>query len=342
MFRDTLFLIELILYKKNQSTNMNVNYTELILKSLKNSLTGQEKIEFETWLSIDGNDKQYQKLRDLWDTSGTMTYPEIEAQLNVDEAYNKVLQRTQFLSHRKKRRSIRPYLVAASLALLVAAFGYLTLGVNELDYQSITAEANMEYTLPDNSTLWMSKGSEISYQKDFINNRNIKMNGQVMYEVTHNPDKPFTIDADGMDVTVLGTKFIVSNTVQSEYVHVINGKVQVDDKQGKAKKLILTKNMTANRESGNMSMTDNALGNDMFWASESLSYNNASLEKIFDELETYFDVTIETNNRFAKCPFTGIFTDDKLDEILSTLEVIYELNINKNSEIITITGPSCK
>ena len=322
---------------------MNVNYTELIIKSLKNDLTAQEKQTFDSWLSQDDNDMQYQKIRNLWETSGTLTYPEIEAQLNVDEAYNKVLQRTQFLGNSKKRKSIRPYLVAASLALLVAAVGYMTLGMDGLDdYHSITAEANMEYTLPDSSTLWLSKGSEVLYHKDFANHRDIKMNGQVMYEVTHNPEKPFTIDAYGMDVTVLGTKFIVSNKAKGDYVHVINGKVQVDDKKGDSDRLLLTKTMTANREAGNMTITEDSYANDMFWASQSLSYNDTSLEKIFDELERYFDTTIETDNRFSNCKFKGTFTGDKLSEILSTLEVIYDLEINKNYESITINGPSCK
>lgn len=322
---------------------MNVNYIELIIKSLQDNLTADEKQVFDSWLSQDDNDMQYQKIRNLWETSGTLTYPEIEAQLNVDEAYDKVLQRTQFLSNSRKRRSIRPYLVAASLALLVAAVGYMTLGISDLDdYNSITAEANMEYTLPDNSTLWLSKGSEVLYHKDFANHRDIKMNGQVMYEVTHNPEKPFTIDADGMGVTVLGTKFIVSNAIQSDYVYVINGKVQVDDKEGDAERLILTKSMTANREAGSMTMTEDSYANDMFWASQSLSYNDTSLETIFDELETYFDTTIKTDNQFTDCKFKGTFTGDQLDDILSTLEVIYDLEININSETITINGPSCK
>jgi len=145
-----------------------------------------------------------------------------------------------------------------------------------------------------------------------------------------------------MGVTVLGTKFIVSNAIQSDYVYVINGKVQVDDKEGDAERLILTKSMTANREAGSMTMTEDSYANDMFWASQSLSYNDTSLETIFDELETYFDTTIKTDNQFTDCKFKGTFTGDQLDDILSTLEVIYDLEININSETITINGPSCK
>jgi len=320
---------------------MNVNYTQIVINSLQENLDAQDQKKLDTWLSQNNNDLKYQKIKELWDASGTLSYPEIEAHLNVDEAYNKVVQRTKFISI-KKNKSKRPYLIAASLALLVAAMGYLTLGVDKLDnYNTITAEANMEYTLPDNSTVWLSKNTELSYHKDFTNNRMIKMNGKAMYDVTHNPQKPFVIDAEGMDVTVLGTRFIVSNE-DLDYVHVINGKVQVDDKKEQSERLILTKDMTANRDAGRISLTDDAYANDMFWASQSLKYNNASLEKIFDELETYFDTTIDTDNRFEKCAFNGTFTGENLEDILSTLEVIYELEITKTKETITINGPSCK
>ena len=323
---------------------MNINFTQLIIKSLENTLSITEQKDFDAWLRIDSNKKQYHKIKVLWDASGTLTYPEIEAHLDVEVAYKNVLERTQFIKTTKKRRSIRPYLVAASMALLMGVFGYWALDFTSADsFTTITADANMEYTLPDNSTIWLSKDSEVAYHNDFVNNRQVKMKGQVMYEVTHNPEKPFTIDAEDMDVTVLGTKFIVSNTFnQTDYVQVINGKVQVDDKKGQSPQLILTKNMTANREAGKMTISDEAYANDMYWASKSLGYNNASLEKIFDELETYFDTTIETNNQFANCKFKGTFTGDGLDDILSTLEVIYQLEINKNIDNIIINGPSCQ
>ena len=321
---------------------MKVDYTSLILKSLEDNLSDKESIFFDQWLSNDENNFQYQKLKNIWETSGTLTYPEIEAQLNIDEAFDKVLKRTRFISTHTKSR--KPFLIAACAILLVVVLGYLSLNLNSSNqYTTIYAEANMKYTLPDNSTVWLSKDSELSYHNDFANNRKIRMEGKVMYEVTHDPQNPFVIDAESMDVSVLGTKFIVSNSEgSSDYVHVINGKVQVDDKKGNKSRTILTKDMTTTRTGNQLVLSDITIANEMFWASNSLSYNNTSLDIIFDELESYFDTEIKTKNQFSKCKFNGTFTGDKIEDILSTLEVIYELEIKKSSGTITISGPSCK
>ena len=322
---------------------MNIDYTSLVLKSFDNGLTEDERHSLDKWLLDKNNLSQYQKIEAIWKKSGQLSYPEIEAQLDIDQAFKNVMERTQFVqpAKRKKRRS---FLVASSLAILVAAISYLTLSINSnSQFETIYADNNMEYVLPDNSKVWLSKGSELSYQKDFDNNRNVKMNGKVLYEVTHNPEKPFVIDAEGMEVTVLGTKFIVSNTDEgADYVDVINGKVKVDDKLGKSENLILTKGMAAQRSEGNMQYSENNSANEMFWASKSLRYNNVSLETIFDDLEIYFDKKILTNNQFSNCKFKGTFSGEKLEDVLSTLQVIYELEMINDQNGVKIEGPSCK
>lgn len=325
--------------------NANFDYPSLVLRSFDNALSGSEKDALDQWLLIGNHTAQYRKLQTLWNSSGQLSYPEIEAELNVDEAFNKVMKRTQFAnSGQEKRISYKPLMLASCLFLLVGILGYLTLRTNtQENYETIYAEANMEYTLPDNSKVWLSKGSNLSYQKDFASNRNITMNGKVMYEVTHNPNNPFVIDAEGMEITVLGTKFIISNTgASADYVDVINGKVKVADKQGQSENLILTKGMSAQINKGQLQLVDNSAANEMFWASGSLRYNNSSLETIFADLEKYYDINIVTNNQFSNCKFKGAFYDEELKDVLATLKVIYDLEIQNVAHGITIDGAPCK
>lgn len=322
---------------------MSKNYNSLIIKALENRLSDNDKQAFELWLLEGDNDVHFSNIKRIWQKSESLSYPELEEKLNVELAFQKVLKRTQFVNNKKNFR-IRPYLIAASLAFIIAFTGFIGLSIqNKNQYETIYASSNMEYVLPDNSKVWLTKNAKLSFYKDFTEKRSIKMKGQVMYEVTHNPEKPFVIDADGMDVTVLGTKFIVSNfSEKGDYVHVINGKVQVDDKQGERERLILTKDMTATRSGKGLDFTKQNYINGMFWATQSLSYDNTSLENIFDELEEHFNVQIVTDRQFSECKFKGTFTNEKIDDILSTLEVIYDLEISNNSGEITINGPSCK
>jgi len=324
---------------------MKANYTQLILRSLENNLSDSEKIIFGNWLKEKENTLKYENIKSIWDKSGKLSYPELEASLNVEEAYQNVKRRTGNIKQISPGKRKFPFLVAASFVLLAMACGYFALQLNsDSNFESFTAKENMEYTLPDESTVWLNKGTELSYHLDFKNQRDIKLDGKALFEVTHNPEKPFTIDADGMDVTVLGTKFIVSNEQKNTaYVHVINGKVKVQHTEKNVEPLHLTKDMTAERSKSNLKLTDNVYANQMFWATNTLQYKDTSLEKIFDDLESYFDKTIESNDVFKDCNFNGSFSGQNIQEILGTLEVIYNLKIDVDSspDKISITGPSC-
>ncbi len=326
---------------------MKANYTSLVLKSLENNLSESEKITFANWLHVEDNFKKYQKIKQIWNESGKLTYPELEASLNVEEAYQKVKRKaglsdatTRYITPKKRRT---PYLVAASFILLAMTCSYFLLQfITSNDFKTLTAVQNMEYTLPDLSTVWLSEGTELSYHPDFKNHRNIKLDGKALFEVIHDTEKPFTVDADGMDVTVLGTKFIVSNEETSTaYIHVINGKVKVEDPNNNVQPHILTQDMTVEKIESKLKITDKIYANQMFWATNKLYYKDASLERIFDDLENYFHTTITYSDTFKDCNFSGSFSEQNIQEILSTLEIIYNLEIEKKPGNISITGPSC-
>lgn len=83
--------------------------------------------------------------------------------------------------------------------------------------------------LADGSTLTLQPGSSVSYYEPFgQSSRDISMSGDVLYAVAKDPAHPFTVLAEGITTTALGTQFRVQTTARHRVsVRVLEGRVVV-------------------------------------------------------------------------------------------------------------------
>lgn len=232
--------------------------------------------------------------------------------------------------------------MAACFTLVAIILGGLVMNLNKEDnYTTILASKNEEIKLPDNSKVWMTKGSEIKYANDFKNNRNLILSGKAMFDVIHNAQSPFSITTEDMEVTVLGTKFVI-NEQGEQYVEVIEGKVRVADlKNSKSQPHILAKGLAVKRSLAGNLAPNTVSDNSMYWATKTLSYEENLLTEVFKDLEEYFGKTVTLSKEFKDCPFTGKFSDKDLSSILESLKLIYNLSIEQTDSSIRIAGGTC-
>lgn len=321
------------------------NIESLLSKSITGELSTQEKIEFDKWLERDGNRKIYKEFKTIWIELDDISLTEV-VDIDVQKALNITKDKIKFqnppiYASRFKRR---PYLIAACIAVLTLLFGGLILSLYDTtEYTTILAIDNREILLPDNSIVYLNKGSELKYADDFNTNRFLKLTGKGMFDVVHNPDFPFVVSSENMAVTVLGTKFIVNaESNQQNYVRVIDGKVKVhDSKYPTNKDHILVKDDVVARENDGMLMNDEVIDNSIFWASKVLRYKEVSLVQLFKELSEYYNVEIEVSEDLRNCPFTGIFSDLNISSILENLKLIYDLSIEQEDRKVLISGNPC-
>lgn len=83
--------------------------------------------------------------------------------------------------------------------------------------------------LSDSSTIYLGAGSSLSYPKQFVENkREVKLKGEAFFEVSKNPNMPFSVISDEVITQVLGTSFEVEAFEGSSIlVSVSTGKVRV-------------------------------------------------------------------------------------------------------------------
>lgn len=109
------------------------------------------------------------------------------------------------------------FALAAVACALVALF-FLPRGVvNETDASEnhlyvASEDSNMNIILPDGSTVTLTAGSRLIFSNMENNVRNARLEGECFFEVSHDPDCPFVVDADDLTVTVRGTKFNVNTS----------------------------------------------------------------------------------------------------------------------------------
>lgn len=87
--------------------------------------------------------------------------------------------------------------------------------------------------LPDGSVVWLNSKSKLTYPSVFNNGtREVELEGEALFDVTHNPDKPFTVITPAYRINVLGTVFNVKSYSANMVFEttLISGSVKVQEK----------------------------------------------------------------------------------------------------------------
>lgn len=70
----------------------------------------------------------------------------------------------------------------------------------------------LQFTLPDSSHVWLCRYSTLQYPAEFYRgNRNVRLSGEAYFEVRHDNEHPFIVEARRVRIRVTGTKFSVSD-----------------------------------------------------------------------------------------------------------------------------------
>ncbi len=77
--------------------------------------------------------------------------------------------------------------------------------------------------LSDGSKIHLNSGSSISYPSQFIEgkNREVTLKGEAFFEIAHDSLHPFYVNADHLQISVLGTKFNVQSYIEDETTDVV-------------------------------------------------------------------------------------------------------------------------
>ena len=163
----------------------------------------------------------------------------------VDRAWNKLYDRLDadglLLSGRQDRKRLSASMLwkwGAVAAIWVGICVFLTVTYRKvgesveaqaLIMQENTEQSTLVTTLEDGSIVYMGGETSLQYPEHFsMDKREVSLQGNALFDVTGNRERPFLIETEEVRIEVLGTMFHVKSDVGSTFeLSVQRGKVKV-------------------------------------------------------------------------------------------------------------------
>lgn len=198
-------------------------------------------------------------------------------------------------------------------------------------------------TLPDGSTASLNSESRLVYHpKDYNKSeRSIHFGGEGYFQVKHDIDIPFFINAQGLQVKVVGTKFnlLVRETDRTAELALEEGRVLLLSTNTK-KQVILNENQKAilDYSTGNITVIyDDQIKDISAWRHGDMIFRNTPLAQVIRMIEDNYNVHIKINsNNYLDDPFTSTLPINNLNEVLEVLEHSYHLKAVINGKEIIL------
>lgn len=200
--------------------------------------------------------------------------------------------------------------------------------------------------LADGTRVFLNSGSSIKYPDTFsdIDTRTVELDGEAYFEVTKNREKPFVVQADKLNVRVLGTKFVMSSYLEDENAQTIllEGSVALyksKEKYQSKYSSMLQPGQIGELVSGQDTFEIRNVDTNLYtgWLEGRLILNHLPFPMILKKLERHFNCSIENKNReLEKQIFTANFENEDIDAALSAFQKNFPFEYIKvdNNKII--------
>lgn len=315
---------------------------KLIVRCLAGEATDMEQGRLKVWLDQEENKIQYEEFKVIWMASAGLhrTYsPDLE--LARRKIQNGIGQTVKLNPWSWVGKAAAVLVIAAGLSWLVSEYS----GTRDTRFVSMeeiaTGPAMDSVVLSDGSKVWLNAGTTLKYPTNFSGpERRIFLTGEAFFEVAHNANKPFIVEAEGTVTKVLGTSFNIKTGEADVSVAVRTGKVLFSDYENTQNFALLEKNQKAEFSRSNRSIKKSTIDGSKlpFWRGN-LFFNKTPLSEVVEKLSAYYDTPIQLDSAIAHDQtFTAGFEDESLEEALAVVCAALELRLENTAKGYRIVG----
>lgn len=317
----------------------------LLRKYLSNTISTEELDELRKSVDFYSPDELETILNEEWDLmSNVRPIDPILKQKILSKIYN----RTHLSIFQKMRRyklQIASSIIIVFLTGLLVYFYYDNHQMSEKGKRNIEVKVergeSSSITLPDGTHVKLNSESVLTYEQNFgINDREVKLIGEGLFDVAKDKTKPFIVLTGKMNIKALGTKFNVFNYPQHPLkVSLLEGSIRVYDPRCECGlEYLLKPNQQITEKNGRYVIS--GIGNNpIIWVKGLYAFNQEKLSSVFDKLELYYGVKIIVKrSELLDDEFTGKFRKhDGILEVLSLIRKVYPFKMKEDEESDTIT-----
>lgn len=284
--------------------------------------TGDDWLAFEAWLAADpAHAAAYERLEHVWvdlDGLGDQVAARLDAPVSLDAHRAAKVARTG-LSRRSWLAAGAG--LAASIAVGVGVANWPQTAVET--YVTAPAETR-QLTLADGSKVWLNAGSRLDVRMERRARRIQMAEGEAVFDVTHDPQRPFLIDTGDREVRVVGTEFNVRQRTDDFALTVRRGVVEVRPAgEGGAAptRVAAGQRLTHRRGAAVATLTSTAPDAAFAWTRGQLVYNDATLSEVAADLSRSLGTSVKVADAATgRMRFTGVLALDDKDAMLRRLE----------------------
>lgn len=215
----------------------------------------------------------------------------------------------------------------------------------ELVYNTLRVPYGKKFNLQlsDGTKAYLNAGSSLKYPIKFLQgmDRRVFLTGEVFLEVEKDSVHPFIVNADNINIQVLGTKFNVNAYPEDETADVVlvEGSVQLSGNVDDLDSILLKPGFKGSYNKKTQRFDTKEVITDIYtsWMEGDLVFRNMTFQNILKKLERHYDVVIINNNkRLSSEKFNASFGDDPLIKVLENLKTTYHIDFKIDKNQITI------
>lgn len=323
---------------------------ELLHTYLYKRLSKEESRRFKQWMDTASVSELEIALSEQWENHTT-------GESRNWEAYHLVTGKLQAVLESRKvapKRSLGHYIarIAAILLLPILLAGGVHFLTKQYEYDKYAAtQYRMETGKGERATLVLPDGTKVSLNSESVftypasfgkTDRNVQLEGEAYFEVTHDESLPFLVQMRKTYVKVLGTTFNIHAYPADSWVEtaLVEGRVEFYDATNPSNRITLSPDQTARFDLNTYRFERNPVEQRLAtaWKRGEIIFRSASWPSIIDRISTYYGVTIQQEGGGA-VPlelFTGSFRHEDINNVLRNLQVLYHFTYTKTGNQIKL------
>ncbi len=315
---------------------MDIN--KIILKTINSKASREEYEALELWKAESQQNIEFlQKMH--MNSENTSDYKEFDEK----RAWDKVEAAIDNPSTQSQSSNFSKVIyILLALALLAGAFYFINDGVTDsMDHIHESDNEMIHFALSDDSQIWLNSQSVVTELSDFTSKREVELKGEAYFDITRNPESPFTIMLNDNDyIKVLGTSFNVLNNGDDFDLVVYTGHVQLNVLD---RTIDLYKNDRVTLLNGAYVKVKNSNKNTLSWKNKILIFDNEKMSTVFDELSDYYQVKFEglEDLDVENCKLRSRFDNQTLESVLLELKDFFNIEYTLSGNVITLQSISC-
>jgi ferric-dicitrate binding protein FerR (iron transport regulator) len=336
----------------------NTYYELLMSRYFSGEASGDEISELSAWLDENLEHKeQFTEQKKIFDA---VNEEMIEQQVDLDAEWEVIRGKISSSEEKGRKVSFAPketkqnrniiWRVAASVTVLLAIGVLLRFVVfrPDSDIKVVASNDVMETRLPDGSQISLNQGSSITYPKEFAGNkREVELEGEAHFQVTHDASKPFIVSAGDLRVEVLGTSFYINTHAPGGKVQVIliEGSVAAYYKDSPEEKTIMKpgEQVEFSPQTKEIASTNQHEQYFMVWKTRSMKFENERLDRVIYTVSRAYNKKITlTNPAAGNCRLTVAFEGQTLESVLKVLETTLDLKVTQRGDEFLVDGKVCE